>query len=192
MVTCEADVWTGFSDKFFVYQFAVVLLGGCAWIDQYFNGNLVCRYDTREKLVRDHLILYIAHDFLMVSIVFLLFNIEVLALRHCSFACELSVIADNYFRFLLGAVLMSELVLVFRYANLPFLKMSPQIAVFLVLLAEVMLLVPKVRDITGFSFGFIFSWIFDGRLWDHACLLGLIIIGNRIIFRECKRCDFIF
>ena len=54
-------VWQAswFSDKFFVYQYAIVLLLGYSIISSYYNSQTYNRFETRKRIVTNQLLLLI-------------------------------------------------------------------------------------------------------------------------------------
>lgn len=67
-------VWQAswFSDKFFVYQYAIVLLLGYSIISSYYNSQTYNRFETRKRIVTNQLFLYALLNLILVTMLFVL------------------------------------------------------------------------------------------------------------------------
>lgn len=128
-------VWQAswFSDKFFVYQYAIVLLLGYSIISSYYNSQTYNRFETRKRIVTNQLFLYALLNLILVTMLFVLAMAVTMILGGAKSFFTLQTLLDLYFRFLLGSYLLETIDLIFEYSGVKSLSAGAQIISFLLL-----------------------------------------------------------
>ena len=113
-------VWQAswFSDKFFVYQYAIVLLLGYSIISSYYNSQTYNRFETRKRIVTNQLFLYALLNLILVTMLFVLAMAVTMILGGAKSFFTLQTLLDLYFRFLLGSYLLETIDLIFEYRRI--------------------------------------------------------------------------
>ena len=184
-------VWQAswFSDKFFVYQYAIVLLLGYSIISSYYNSQTYNRFETRKRIVTNQLFLYALLNLILVTMLFVLAMAVTMILGGAKSFFTLQTLLDLYFRFLLGSYLLETIDLIFEYSGVKSLSAGAQIISFLLLNFELLLLIPRLHLHTCNSLNLLFSWIFFADIWGYVPLGVLCLLSTVVVYERANRGD---
>lgn len=178
-----------FSDKFFVFQYSLVFLIGCALISRYFNSFSYCRYGTRKKIILTQLILYAVLTVLLVTLLFFFSIMCALFLDGSKSIAVLQEFLNLYFKFLFGSYLLGCLSMMLEYSAVKIFKLGAQVIAFLILAIELLFFVPQIHKFCGNNVNFLFSWVFfEGRI-SYIFLLAASALLTALVFWIGSRSD---
>ncbi|MDE7222226.1 MAG: hypothetical protein K2O34_00415 [Acetatifactor sp.] len=187
----QADIWGQwwFSDKFFVFQYVTVLLLGSALIKGKFNALTYCRYGIRTKFIFYQLLQHVILSFMLVSFLFFYAMILTIILGRATDFEIIRIMMNQYCRFLAGSYLVGCLDMILEYSGVKFLKAGSQICVYLMLITELLVFVPKINELIGANIHMLFSWIFFDHIIGYVFLIGWGVILTITLFWVGKRGD---
>ena len=186
-----ATVWQAnwFSDKFFIYQYATVLLLGYSIISSYYNSQTYNRFETRNRMVSNQLFLYALLNLILVTMLFVLAMAVTMILGGAKSFFTLRTLLDLYFRFLLGSYLLETIDLMFEYSGVKSLSAGAQIISFLLLNLELLLLIPRLHLRTDNGLNLLFSWVFFDDIWGYVPLGVLCLLSTAVVYVRANRGD---
>ena len=174
-------VWQAswFSDKFFVYQYAIVLLLGYSIISSYYNSQTYNRFETRKRIVTNQLFLYALLNLILVTMLFVLAMAVTMILNKTKSFFTLQTLLD----------LLETIDLIFEYSGVKSLSAGAQIISFLLLNFELLLLIPRLHLHTCNSLNLLFSWIFFADIWGYVPLGVLCLLSTVVVYERANRGD---
>lgn len=180
-----------FFDKFFVFQFVSVVIVGLALQDRFYNALNYIRIGNRRKILKNQLLRYYEQGFIYLNIMFIFIILGGLLTRSFSDSIDLLYIVQWYIHYLLGIILLINLILCLKWSNNSILSKYSEFLVFLFLYMEIFLIVKYLKIIFNININIFFSWIFYGGLKSYFIMLFLIIITTLICVKLSDRRDFL-
>ncbi|OLS02213.1 hypothetical protein TICRE_18170 [Tissierella creatinophila DSM 6911] len=180
-----------FFDKFFVFQFVSVVIVGLALQDRFYNALTYIRIGNRRKILKNQLLRYYEQGFIYLNIMFIFIILGGLLTRSFSDSIDLLYIVQWYIHYLLGIILLINLILCLKWSNNSILSKYSEFLVFLFLYMEIFLIVKYLKIIFNININIFFSWIFYGGLKSYFVILFLIIITTLICVKLSDRRDFL-
>lgn len=195
MVICfyadQTTVWRPgwFSDKFFVFQYTTVFLLGSSFIKKKFNAFTFCRYGARKIFVLYQLLQHVILSLILVSLLFSAALVLTVVLGGATDFEIFSTMINQYGRFLIGSYLIGCLNMILEYSGSKLLNTGSQVFALLILAVELLVLVPKINQLSGVNIHIFFSWIFFKHTIGYCFLVGWSILLTIILFLVSRRGD---
>lgn len=185
--------WSGYSDQFYVFLFAMFLMIGCSMIDAHFYAASLIRFPDRKKALLIHFVYEAIFTFAAVSVLFLGLLLGSWIFQGIGSGYDTKFVIGQYFRILLATILLANLSLFFAHSKIWVLQKSPHFSAFLILAGELLI----VRKGLNNNFGFrnptiFFSWMYaDYPAVCYSVLLGLNIVVLFLLYNQCGKKDWL-
>lgn len=181
-----------FSDKIFIFQYSILFFLGCNLIDNHYNKFSYSRFKNRKEIVISHSIMYFFLS-LLLSCLWLLIILMLSFFANVKYSFEtILYLLKNYFRFLLGLILIGEVSINFLYTNFKKIVLNPHIITFLFVFFELYIFIPLIKSLFQLRISIFFSWIFIDNIFISCCMVFILIgFSLRFVIFKIKKTDMI-
>lgn len=187
----EKNVYQGFSDKFFIFQYITVFSVGSAIIGRCFNCLTYSRYHTRKRLILNQLVLNSVLAYILDTLLFVFIVIGNLFYSEKIQLAEIYILLGKYFRVFVGSYMFVCVTMILEYSGKAALKAYAQCVTVLIMASEVLFVIPKLRHSRIRNVNILFSWIFYTSVESYYAMVIISIGLTAILFWECKRRDWL-
>lgn len=178
-----------FMDKIFVFVLVPLYMRGVMLFDNYSMMPVMTRMNCRKTAM-----LEIIKTRYVSAILFLSIWFSILLLISAIFFADnqgtsLFDITNHFFRYLLGFLMINNVLLIFELSKVRIVSVNPYILTYLFMALELLVLCPQIQRNTMLEFHFVFSWIFYGGGYGYIALTLLIVCTFMYLFKISIRRD---
>lgn len=180
-----------FFDKFFIFQFISVVIVGLALEEKYYNTLSYIRIGDRKRILKSQFLRYYEQGFIYLNIMFILIILGGILTNFFLGSKDLLYIVQWYIRYLLGTILLINVILCLSWSNSLILSRYSELLAYAFLCIEVIFIRGNLRKNFNIDIKLLFSWIFYGGLESYFIMLVLIIITTMVCIKLSNRRDFL-
>lgn len=177
-----------FFDKFFIFQFMLVVTIGLAIESNYFHNISYIRIGNRRTILKKELFSYYLCGVTCLAIMFSFIIFGALILKENNYILPLT---EWFIRYFLGIIIYINIMSCLKSSKSLILSKYCYLFTLIWLVFELTLLKPYLKKFTSLDVNFIFSWIFNKGITSYYFMLVLILITVFLNIKINDKRDFI-
>ena len=175
------------SDKFFLYFLLPILFFALSFVSQPSDAMFYARYQKRTKVFLNKLNVMLEVSFIIVNI----FWLNILVLSFCNGCPNIFIVWKWHARYLLGAILADTVLILLDSYSFFGDETWTSIALYLFIIAEVAVITPKSKNLTGSSIRIVFSWLFFDKFYWFIIVICIIVISSTLALVNYRKRDYL-